>query len=58
MVTSVRADTSVTQAEAENVIQQRSIANDRGREAMAVVRVGRLFHGSNLAYPSRTANPG
>jgi MFS family permease len=29
----------------------------RGREAMAVVRVGWLFHRCNLAYPSRTAKP-
>ena len=48
----------VTQAEAEYVIQPHSMANDRGREAMAVVRVGWLFRGSNLAYQSRTANAG
>jgi hypothetical protein len=40
---------NIPQAEAEHVIQPDSMADDLGGKAMAVARVGRGLHGSNLA---------
>jgi hypothetical protein len=49
---------NVTQAEAEHVIQPHSMADDLGREAMAVVRIGWWLHAATLVRLSRAANPG
>ena len=47
----------VTQAEAEHVIQPHSMADDLGREAMAVVRVGWRLHATTLALPRSDRQP-
>ena len=48
----------VTQAEAEHVIQPYSMADELGRKAMAVMRVGWWLHATTFVRLSRAANPG
>jgi hypothetical protein len=45
----------VTQAEAEHVIQPHGMANDCGRDAVAVVRVEWRLHAPSLVHTSTTA---
>lgn len=47
----------VTQAEAEHVIQPHSMADELGRKAMAVVRVGWRLHAASLAHPRSDRQP-
>jgi hypothetical protein len=39
----------IPEAEAEHVVQPDSVADDLGRKAVAVVRIGRRFHAASLA---------
>jgi hypothetical protein len=39
----------IPQAEAEHVVQPDGVADDLGGKAMAVMRIGRWFHGASLA---------
>ena len=48
----------VTQAEAEHVIQPHSMADELGREAMAVARIGWRLHAASLAHPRSDRQPG
>ena len=45
----------ITQAEAEHVIQPYGMANDCGREPVAVVRVGWWLHALSFVRTSMTA---
>ena len=47
----------ITQAEAEHVVQPDSMADDLGREAMAVVRVGWWLHAAMLSVFNRLPDP-
>ena len=48
---------NVTQAEAEHVIQPHSMADELGREAMAVVRVGWRLHATTFALSCSDRQP-